>query len=240
MKERDISLENDLMMLGQEPMDEPDSSTTIELQRVVKETERKMLKPPAPPVEAEKKNVPKPVEPKNDSTVKTKPKAKTETVSTKEPKTYRPTISRKQSKPVKIAPTLTNPYAPVEYDCNGNWRQLVAGIAIIGVLVAVIALLVGAKTYWRFITVGVLAAFAMLPLYGWFDELERDMAVKAVEKDYRIRILQANGGGGLVEVYYTFQQNPTVKAGVVSYGHGLAWLRNADGKKIVGRGKPLD
>ena len=48
MKERNISLENDLMMLGQEPMDEPDSSTTIELQRVVKETERKMLKPPAP------------------------------------------------------------------------------------------------------------------------------------------------------------------------------------------------
>ena len=161
-------------------------------------------------------------------------------MSTKEPKTYKPTISRKQSKPVKSAPTLTNPYAPVEYDCNGNWRQLVAGIAIIGVLVAVIALLVGAKTYWRFITVGVLAAFAMLPLYGWFDELERDMAVKAVEKDYRIRILQANGGGGLVEVYYTFQQNPTVKAGVVSYSHGLAWLRNVDGKKIVGRGKPLD
>lgn len=69
MKERDVSLENDLMMLGQEPMDEPDSSTTIELQRVVKETERKMLKPPAPPVEAEKKNVPKPVEPKNDPTL---------------------------------------------------------------------------------------------------------------------------------------------------------------------------
>lgn len=35
MKERDVSLENDLMMLGQEPMDEPDSSTTIELQRVL-------------------------------------------------------------------------------------------------------------------------------------------------------------------------------------------------------------
>lgn len=104
MKERDVSLENDLMMLGQEPMDEPDSSTTIELQRVVKETERKMLKPPAPPVEAEKKNVPKPVEPKNDPTVKTEPKAKTETVSTKEPKTYRPTIPHKQSNPRRPSP----------------------------------------------------------------------------------------------------------------------------------------
>lgn len=240
MKERDVSLENDLMRLGQEPMDEPDSSTTIELQKVVKETERKMLNPPAPPVEAEKKNETKPVEPKNNPTVKTKPDTKTENVSKKEPKTYKPTILRKQSKPVKSTPTLTNPYAPVEYDCNGKWRQLVAGIAIIGILVAVIALLAGAKTYWRFITVGALTAFAMLPLYGWFDELERDMAVKAVEKDYKIRILQTNGGGGLAEVHYTFQQNPTVKAGVVSYGHGLAWLRNADGKKIVGRGKPLD
>lgn len=109
MKERDVSLENDLMMLGQEPMDEPNSSTTIELQRVVKETERKMLKPPAPPMEAEKKNVPKPVEPKNDPTVKTEPKAKTETVSTKEPKTYKPTISRK----LKTRQIRADPHQPL-------------------------------------------------------------------------------------------------------------------------------
>ena len=37
-----------------------------------------------------------------------------------------------------------------------------------------------------------------------------------------------------------FEQVRSDTAGVVSYGHGLAWLRNADGKKIVGRGKPLD
>lgn len=238
MKERNISLENDLMMLGQKPMDEPDSSTTIELQEIVKETERKMLNPPAPPLKFKPKTADKSTENTDETASKTSEKT-APTVNKTIPKAYKP-ATRKTNKTAPPTPVPANPYAPVEYDCNGKWRQLVAGIAIIGVLVAVIALLVGAKTYWRFITVGVLAAFAMLPLYGWFDELERDMAVKAVEKDYRIRILQANGGGGLVEVYYTFQQNPTVKAGVVSYGHGLAWLRNADGKKIVGRGKPLD
>ena len=105
---------------------------------------------------------------------------------------------------------------------------------------AAIALLVGAKTCWRFIAIGALTAFAMLPLYGWFDELERDMAVKAVEKDYGIRVLQTNGGNGLAEVHYMFQQNPTVEAGMVSYGHGLAWLRSVGGKKIVGRRQQVE
>lgn len=204
MKERDVSLENDLMMLGQEPMDEPDSSTTIELQEIVKKTERKMLNPPAPPLKFK-------------------------------PKTADKSATRKTNKTAPPTPTPTNPYAPVEYDCDGKWRQLLTGIAVIGILVAAIALLVGAKTCWRFIAVGVLTAFAMLPLYGWFDELERDMAVKAVERDYGIRVLQTNGGNGLTEVHYMFQQNPTVEAGMVSYGHGLAWLRSAGGKKIVGR-----
>lgn len=208
MKERNISLENDLMMLGQKPMDEPDSSTTIELQEIVKKTERKMLNPPAPPLKFEPKTADKSIE----NTDETAP----------------PT------------PTPTNPYAPVEYDCNGKWRQLLAGIAVIGILVAAIALLVGAKTCWRFIAIGALTAFAMLPLYGWFDELERDMAVKAVEKDYGIRILQTSGGNGLAEVHYMFQQNPTVEAGMVSYGHGLAWLRSVGGKKIVGRKQQVE
>ena len=92
---------------------------------------------------------------------------------------------------------------------------------IVGILVAAIALLVGAKTCWRFIAIGALTAFAMLPLYGWFDELERDMAVKAVEKDYGIRVLQTNGGNGLAEVHYMFQQNPTCRS---RYGLLWSWL----------------
>lgn len=155
------------------------------------------------------------------------------------PKAYKP-ATRKTNKTAPPTPTPANPYAPVEYDCNGKWRQLLTGIAVIGILVAAIALLVGAKTCWRFIAIGALTAFAMLPLYGWFDELERDMAVKAVEKDYGIRVLQTNGGNGLAEVHYMFQQNPTVEAGMVSYGHGLAWLRSAGGKKIVGRRQQVE
>lgn len=223
MKERNISLENDLMMLGQEPMDEPDSSTTIELQEIVKKTERKMLNPPAPPLKFEPKTADKSTENTDETASKTSKKT-----APTENKTAPPT------------PTPTNPYAPVEYDRNGKWRQLLAGIAVVGILVAAIALLVGAKTCWRFIAIGALTAFAMLPLYGWFDELERDMAVKAVEKDYGIRILQTSGGNGLAEVHYMFQQNPTVEAGMVSYGHGLAWLRSVGGKKIVGRKQQVE
>lgn len=233
MKERNISLENDLMMLGQEPMDEPDSSTTIELQEIVKKTERKMLNPPAPPLKFEPKTADKSTENTDETASKTSEKT-TSTVNKTAPKAYKP-ATRKTNKTAPPTLTPTNPYAPVEYDCNGKWRQLLTGIAVIGILVAAIALLVGAKTCWRFIAVGALTAFAMLPLYGWFDELERDMAVKAVEKDYGIRILQTNGGNGLAEVHYMFQQNPTVEAGMVSYGHGLAWLRSVGGKKIVGR-----
>lgn len=233
MKERNISLENDLMMLGQEPMDEPDSSTTIELQEIVKKTERKMLNPPAPPLKFEPKTADKSTENTDETASKTSEKT-TSTVNKTAPKAYKP-ATRKTNKTAPPTPTPTNPYAPVEYDCNGKWRQLLTGIAVIGILVAAIALLVGAKTCWRFIAVGALTAFAMLPLYGWFDELERDMAVKAVEKDYGIHILQTNGGNGLAEVHYMFQQNPTVEAGMVSYGHGLAWLRSVGGKKIVGR-----
>lgn len=241
MKERNISLENDLMMLGQKPMDEPDSSTTIELQEIVKKTERKMLNPPAPPLKPEPKTVDKPTENTDETASKTNKKpAQTVNKNTSKPapKAYKP-ATRKANKTVPPTPIPANPYAPVTYDCNGKWRQLLAGIAVVGILVAAIALLVGAKTGWRVIVVGVLSAFAMLPFYGWFDELERDMAVKAVEKDYGIRMLQTNGGNGLAEVYYVFRQKPTVEAGMVSYGHGLAWLRSADGKKIVRRREQL-
>lgn len=237
MKERNISLENDLMILGQKPMDEPDSSTTIELQEIVKKTERKMLNPPAPPLKFEPKTADKSTE-NTDGTEKTTPTVN-KTTPKPIPKAHKP-ATRKTNKTTPTTPTPANPYAPVEYDCNGKWRQLLTGIAVIGILVAAIALLVGAKTCWRFIAVGALTAFAMLPLYGWFDELERDMAVKAVEKDYGIRILQTSGGNGLAEVHYMFQQNPTVEAGMVSYGHGLAWLRSADGKKIVGRKQQVE
>lgn len=242
MKERNISLENDLMMLGQEPMDEPDSSTTIELQEIVKKTERKMLNPPAPPLKFKPKTADKSTENTDETASKTSGKT-TPTVNKTAPKpipkAYKP-ATRKTNKTAPPTPTPANPYAPVEYDCNGKWRQLLAGIAVIGILVAVIALLVGAKTCWRFTAIGALTAFAMLPLYGWFDELERDMAVKAVEKDYGIRILQTSGGNGLAEVHYMFQQNPTVEAGMVSYGHGLAWLRSVGGKKIVGRRQQVE
>lgn len=242
MKERNISLENDLMILGQKPMDEPDSSTTIELQEIVKKTGQKLLNPPAPPLKFEPKTADESTENTDETVSKTSEKpAPTENKTTPKPipKAYKP-ATRKTNKTVPPTPVPANPYAPVEYDCNGKWRQLLAGIAVVGILVAAIALLVGAKTCWRFIAVGALSAFAMLPLYGWFDELERDMAVKAVEKDYGIRILQTNGGNGLAEVHYMFQQNPTVEAGMVSYGHGLAWLRSAGGKKIVGRRQQVE
>ena len=242
MKERNISLENDLMMLSQEPMDEPDSSTTIELQEIVKKTERKMLNPPAPPLKFEPKTADKSTENTDETASKTSKKtASTENKTNPKPipKAYKP-ATRKTNKTTPPTSTPTNPYAPVEYDCNGKWRQLLTGIAVVGILVAAIALLVGAKTCWRFIAIGALTAFAMLPLYGWFDELERDMAVKAVEKDYGIRVLQTNGGNGLAEVHYMFQQNPTVEAGMVSYGHGLAWLRSVGGKKIVGRRQQVE
>ena len=241
-KERNISLENDLMTIGQDPMDEPDSSTTIELQKVVKETERKMLKPPAPPLSAEKNTADKPTEAtgkKIDKPADRKPTpTKNKPTSKPEPKTYKPTS--KPAKNVKPEPLPQNPYAPVKYDCNGKWRQLLAGIAVIGLIVTVVALFLGVKTYWRLAVIGILVAFLMLPLYGWFDELERDMAVKAVEEEYKIRILQTAGGGNLADVRFSYQQNPTVKAGIVSYSHGLAWLRNANGSKIIGRDKPLE
>jgi len=218
-KERNISLEKDLMTIGQDPMDEPDSSTTIELQKVVKDTERKLkqepLNPPEPPKETK--------QPKQDKTPA---------------KAYKPT--GKPTKTVKPEPLPPNPYAPVKYDCDGKWRRLLAGIAIIGLTVVVIALLVGVRTYWREAVVGILVAFLMLPVYGWFDDLERDMAVRAVEKEYHITILQTAGGGNLADVRYTYGRNPAVKAGIVSYGHGLAWLRNVNGTKIIGRDKPLE
>lgn len=111
MKERNISLENDLMMLGQEPMDEPDSSTTIELQEIVKKTERKMLNPPAPPLKFEPKTADKSTENTDETASKTSEKT-TSTVNKTAPKAYKP-ATRKTNKTAPPTPTPTNPHQPV-------------------------------------------------------------------------------------------------------------------------------
>lgn len=112
MKERDISLENDLMMLGQEPMDEPDSSTTIELQEIVKKTERKMLNPPAPPLKFKPKTADKSTENTDETASKTSKKtAPTENKTNPKPipKAYKP-ATRKTN---KTAPPTSTPHQPV-------------------------------------------------------------------------------------------------------------------------------
>ena len=111
MKERNISLENDLMILGQKPMDEPDSSTTIELQEIVKKTERKMLNPPAPPLKFEPKTADESTENTDETVSKTSEKtAPTENKTTPKPipKAYKP-ATRKTNKTAPPTPVPANP-----------------------------------------------------------------------------------------------------------------------------------
>lgn len=109
-------------------------------------------------------------------------------------------------------------------------------VAIIGAVVSTVGLLSGGG-HAGLTFAGMLLAAAAWPLRGWFDELERDRAVGAVEADHGIRVLQTVGGGGAAAVRYRSERNPTVVEGVVVYGRGLAWLYDADGSRIVGRGE---
>ena len=194
MKERNISLEKDLMILGQEPMDEPSSSTTVELRRIDVGTGRTArLDPPAPP-----------------------PKGT--------PKTVTPTSAS------------TNPYAPVRYGYHCGPRAFSTSIAAVGAVASAIGLLAGTG-YAGLAFAGALFAASAWPLYGWLDELERDRAVGAVEGEYGIRVLQTMGGGGTAAVLYSTGRGSTASEGVVVYGRGVAWLYDADGFRIVGRGE---
>lgn len=200
LKERSISLEKDLMILGQEPMDEPNSSTTVELRRISAKTGR---------------------------TARLEPSAL--------PWTAAPEV------PIAPASASVNPYAPVEYGYHGGLRMFPVAVVAVGAVMSTVGLLAGGG-HAGMTFAGMLLAAAAWPLHGWLDELERDRAVGAVEGEYGIHVLQTVGGGGTAAVLYSAVlysagRGSAVGEGVVAYGRGLAWLYDADGSRIVGRGE---
>lgn len=221
----DITLKGELLTLSQDPMPEPDSSTTIELQRAEPKTEPKtepglaepnpLLDPPSPPT-----TVMKAVR-ANPYGVRTPPT---------------PLAGIAGRIPQFPASIKTNPYAPVEYRYKGNMRAVAMAVGVIGV--AVILATAFAPLPWRWLTVAagaVIVGGAWLA-YNLLDERERDKAAKAVEADYHVRMLQVAGGNGTADVMFAGDGKPDlIRLGVVSYAHGIAWLRSPDGRQVVRR-----
>lgn len=229
-KEHNASLASDLLELGQAPMDKPDSSTTIELQQVKKRTEKPALttEPPKPPtVNKRKSNIPQ-----GDRSLG-------ELAKNSAPKTFKP--ESKSNKPTRqqTVAVSDNPYAPARYDCNGMWHPAVTIIAIVCLIIAVIEALTGFQAHWQSVVAFVLVAFAMWPLYGWFDELERDMAVKAVAFEYGLTVIRVMGNGGNCDVQYVYGVKPEIREASIDYAQGFAWLKTLDGSQMIGRGNPL-
>lgn len=223
----DITLKGELLTLSQDPMPEPDSSTTIELQRTKPKAEPKaepehrlepnpLLDPPSPPT-----TVMKAVRP-NPYGVRTPPT---------------PLAGIANPMPQFPASIKANPYAPVEYRFKGKGgRAIAVAVGVIGV--AVILSTAFTPLPWRWLTVvagAVIVGGAWLA-YNLLDETERDRAAKAVETDYDVRMLQVAGGNGTADVMFTGNGNPDlIRLGVVSYSHGIAWLRSPDGRRVIRR-----